>query len=482
MKKILVVSLLLLLTSTSWAQKDSEGHDTANTAAVEALLQEIPADYRSIVHKYTAELLSQRDGVDSIRRGMNANTLTEEGGDLTGTHYWRWLAFSFVLNKPEGRAFLIKKLEEEPDSTVRVTILEAIGGKQENPKSRLSAAERETVSKLAASDPDPSVALAALSTLRDLHHAEEGELLAARRKLNDSSSLRDAYWQRYAYFGEVRNPAFNYSAPPVFNIASRDKPIRVLAFGDFGTGSAGQIKDAATMVTYNQQHPFDFGLALGDNFYENGLTTPSDPRWQTEWEQLYGPLGIKFYPVLGNHDYSERDSPAAELAYTAKSKTWVFPAAYYTFTAGAAQFFAIDNIRLTDEELTWLDTELNKSTAKWKIVYGHYQIYDSSYGDNNETQVNLIGRLLPILEKNHVQIYLNGHSHNMQATQTASPVHFFTSGAGGRDLYDMDATYKKTIFRDRQFGFTVVEADPQHVDVIFVDEDGKEVYRSHITD
>ncbi|HTF62675.1 MAG TPA: hypothetical protein VK638_08185 [Edaphobacter sp.] len=56
-------------------------------------------------------------------------------------------------------------------------------------------------------------------------------------------------------------------------------------------------------------------------------------------------------------------------------------------------------------------------------------------------------------------------------------MHFFTSGAG---LYDMKPTYKNSIFKDKQFRFSVLEFDAQHMDLIFVDMDGKEVYRSHI--
>jgi phosphodiesterase/alkaline phosphatase D-like protein len=197
------------------------------------------------------------------------------------------------------------------------------------------------------------------------------------------------------------------AAAVALNMSNRS--VRVLDFGDFGTGSAGQLQDAQAMLAYHKAHSFDFGVTLGDNFYSRGVSSPDESRWQTQWEQLYGPLGIKFYAVYGNHDYNSPDSPAAELAYTHQSHTWVFPAPYYMYTAGAAQFFAIDTIRLSDDELAWLDDALNKSTAKWKIVYGHYHIYSATRGDNRE----LITRLLPILEKNHVQIYLNGHDHNM---------------------------------------------------------------------
>jgi tartrate-resistant acid phosphatase type 5 len=445
------------------------GAPNSTVARLDAAILRLPAAYREAAH-------------ESLHLTGEDLAYVEKESD----EEWTGSAIARLFRTPEGRAFLLKRLEVEPEGALRASILKEAGNVEQYVAFfpyvvALTAAEVEAIRKHAAADPDPDAALEALKVVRNAHRADEKGLLDARRKQGDASVLSEFAWNRYPWFGETHNPLYNYSPPPVFSAAPPDEPVRVLAFGDFGTGSEGQVKDAAAMLAYHGRHPFNFGLTLGDNFYGRGLDSPANPRWQSQWEQLYSPLGIKFYPVYGNHDYGDPDSPAAELAYSAKSTSWVFPAAYYSYTAGAAQFFAIDNIRLTDSELAWLDSELGKSTAKWKIVYGHYHIYSATRGDNDDKWDNLIGRLLPILEKHHVQIYLNGHDHNMQEARTESPVHFFTSGAGGAQLYDLKPTYKRSVFKDRQFGFTVVELDGQHVDVIFVDIDGKEVYRSHIT-
>lgn len=430
-------------------------------AEVESAVRRLPAAYREAAGRYLHPA------------GANLAHIAEESDER-----WTDEAIGAVARDPDGLTFLVGQLEREPDARLRLSILAAAetGERSGRDAGRLTAGQLEIIRRHASADPDPKVAAAALSVIHIADLVDERALLEARRKLGDAAELRDVEWSRYAWFGEVRNPLFSYDPPPPFAVAPPDRPVRVLAFGDFGTGSEGQVQDARAMAAYHREHRFDFGLTLGDNFYSSGLSSPDSPRWQTQWEQLYGPLGIRFYPVFGNHDYGNPDSPAAELAYTRQSRSWVFPAPYYTFTAGAAQFFAIDNIRLTDSELAWLDDALARSTARWKIVYGHYHIYSATRGDNG----GLIDRLLPVLERHHVQIYLNGHDHNMQEARTDSPVHFFTCGAGGAGLYDMQPTYKRSVFRDRQFGFAVLEIDAQHVDVVFVDRDGKEVYRSHI--
>jgi tartrate-resistant acid phosphatase type 5 len=435
-----------------------------------------------------------RSYLDATRQDIPAQRAAEIAKYLqsASTDDCRSVILGSLASTPDGRSFLFLKVETEPAADLRRQVFTAIYNAAHSAISGSSPlmtdAESKVLEKHATSDPDVGASLEALRALREFHTADEAALLRTREAhasasdgRDDLKKLEDARLERYMWYGEINLSPFAYIPPPSFSVAPAGKSIRVLAFGDFGTGSDGQLKDAAAMVEYKKRHPFDFGLTLGDNFYGAGLNTPDSARWQSQWENLYGQMGIKFYPVFGNHDYGDIDSPAAELAYTKRSKTWDFPAPYYTYTAGSAQFFAIDNIRLSSDELDWLDQELRKSTSKWKIVYGHYHIYSATRGDNDAKEDNLIARLLPVFEKNHVQIYLNGHDHNMQEARTDSSVHFFTSGAGGAALYDLQPTYKKSIFKDKQFGFTVLEIDDAHADVIFVDMDGKEVYRSHIT-
>src|SRR4029079_11116706 len=164
-------------------------------------------------------------------------------------------------------------------------------------------------------------------------------------------------------------PAFMRVTPPIFSLKGESQSIRVLAFGDFGNGSVEQKQVAAAMRKFHVQTPFDFGVTLGDNFYGSGLESVTDSRLKTWWDELYDPMGIKFYATLGNHDWGFADSPAAEILYSKQSPSWRMPAPYYTFTAGAVQFFALDTNEVSEAQLLWLRDELAKSRAHWKLVY-----------------------------------------------------------------------------------------------------------------
>jgi hypothetical protein len=82
---------------------------------------------------------------------------------------------------------------------------------------------------------------------------------------------------------------------------------------------------------------------------------------------------------------------------------------------------------MSEAQLLWLRDELKKSTAKWKVVYGHDQVYSAVRGDNDDP----IERLLPILEENRVDLYLCGHEHLFQHLKRAGSVHYFVNGAAG---------------------------------------------------
>lgn len=426
----------------------------------ESILARIPADYRA-------------EATEKIRQTEEIQRQAEKmpDGDLVAT------VLHVLGDMPSESAFLLDRLAKEPSATLRIDLIQALE------KHWQSGQDLSALESHASSDPDVKVSLAAIEMLKAVRIDSLNRLLNARLgaavAIGDMRSagvvLDEQKLLQQTRYG-IALPSFMRVPPPLFSAVPAGKPIRVLAFGDFGTGSVAQKQTAAAMVAYHKTHPFDFGLTLGDNFYARGMNSPDDPRWQTQWEQFYSPMHIPIYAVLGNHDWSGPDSPAAEIIYSAKSQSWHMPAPYYTFTAGSVQFFAFDTPAVDEAELKWLDEELSKSTAQWKVVYGHYHIYSATRGDNKE----LIARLLPVLKKHNVDVYLNGHDHNLQELKPEGSVHFFVSGGGGAGLYEMNP-YDRSVFRQKVNGFTVLEADSKTLAICFIGTDGSELYRRTLT-
>jgi hypothetical protein len=374
-----------------------------------------------------------------------------------------------------------QQIAKDPSPRVRTTIVQAIAAEARWMALPDTAA---LIERVVSSDADPVVSLAALETLRRVRmrtlNALLNERLTAAKAGADANTLERLVQEQERWLSLERGtmlPAFLASPPPVFRVKAEELPVRVLAFGDFGNGSAAQKGTADTIAAYHWDRRFDLAITLGDNFYDRGMESPADPRWQTWFEQLYGRLGVTFYPTLGNHDWGHPDSPAAEILYSAKSQTWRMPAAYYTFTAGSVQFFAIDtqSVALSDKQLQWLDHAIAISQARWKIVYGHHPIYS---GGAYEDRPDLITRLLPLL-RDRVDAIFAGHDHNLQVIKPEAGVHFFIAGGGGAGLYDL-RPYERSVFASRSNGFAVIEADRDQLGVTLVDASGKPVYEETI--
>jgi acid phosphatase len=226
---------------------------------------------------------------------------------------------------------------------------------------------------------------------------------------------------------------------------------RFIVVGDTGTGGPGQREVAATMAKRAQAERPDFILLTGDNIYDYGVKSAEDRQWKTKFEDIYAApaLQVPFYASLGNHDHYGNEQ--AQVDYARHNKLWNLPAFYYTFMRTLAdgtkvQFFAIDTEPINKEQagaadqLAWLDKELGKSDAKWKIVFGHHPLY----GHNPARGHNriMIEKIEPLLVKHKVDIYFAGHDHTLEMLKPVKGVHYVISGAGaaGDNAYRVEWT------------------------------------------
>jgi acid phosphatase len=231
---------------------------------------------------------------------------------------------------------------------------------------------------------------------------------------------------------------------PEFSVPPRDPAVQYLEFmavGDAGSGDDGQRLVARSMKEYALLNPVKFVLYLGDNFYNSGVDSVNDPKFQTHFEQIYDKtvLNFLFYVIAGNHDY--RGDVYAQIAYTEQSSRWYMPALYYSFTkkyneSDTVQFYALDtdpivNGENVDDQLDWFENTLRQCAphARWNIAFGHHPIYSNGrHGDC----WRMIDTVLPLLERYGVDIYINGHEHDLQILKPVNGVHLHINGAGAK--------------------------------------------------
>ena len=263
-------------------------------------------------------------------------------------------------------------------------------------------------------------------------------------------------------------------------VVPADRPLHVVAFGDYGTGSRNQIDVAHAIARRAEQQPFDFGLTMGDNFYRCGVRSLSDSKWKTRWEDLYTPLGIPFYASLGNHDYghppvicpAEHASPDVEVEYSKHSPSWRMPARYYSFTAGPVLFIAIDTEGWSRKQLDWIKQTLadsqNDPAIKWRIVYGHHPMMTSGVHLNERRIGELREVLLPVLKEAKVDVYICGHDHDMEHLRSDG-MEFFICGGGGAELRKFHGKKPASVFQAVKYGFLDLRIDEHSIAVQFFD-------------
>ncbi|HEY2466163.1 MAG TPA: tartrate-resistant acid phosphatase type 5 family protein [Steroidobacteraceae bacterium] len=283
--------------------------------------------------------------------------------------------------------------------------------------------------------------------------------------------------------------------------APQDASLNFLVVGDWGRdGNDNQSEVASEMGNAAQSLAIGHVMSVGDNFYEDGVQSTSDPRWQSSFEAIYSApsLQVPWYVALGNHDY--RGVPQAQIEYAKSSKRWRMPSRYYKVSgdeigAPHLDLFVIDTSPLVHKyrekvhsviaenvatqdvpaQLRWLDRQLSHSKAPWKLVLGHHTIYSggSGHGDTPET-TQLIE---PLLRKHGVQAYINGHDHDLQHIRRRG-VDYLCCGAGS-EVRPVQAV-EGTLFCAARSGFAAFRSSFDSLSVEFRDFTGATLYRGDI--
>jgi tartrate-resistant acid phosphatase type 5 len=260
-------------------------------------------------------------------------------------------------------------------------------------------------------------------------------------------------------------------AHPNKDTSNKEQTLRFVAFGDMGTGSRSQYEVAKAVQQKCQKSGCDFVLTLGDNIYNNGVSSVSDSQFQSKFEKPYAALPYRFYMVLGNHDY--RGNVEAQVAYTQKSKKWYLPKRYYDFQAGPVTFLALDTNQPNAEQTGYFQKRMQSVQTPWTIAFGHHPRYTNSFYHNSQSPAlrsmldNLCG---------HAQVYLSGHEHDKQHLKSRCGTEYLIvgTGAGLRPVGKGSDTH----FARSSYGFAWFEVSPRKLYFEILDSKGQVEYRA----
>jgi 3',5'-cyclic AMP phosphodiesterase CpdA len=198
----------------------------------------------------------------------------------------------------------------------------------------------------------------------------------------------------------------------------------VLAIGDFGVGGTTERSMGAAVRTWEENHPADLLVTLGDNDY-----TESPRAFHRNWLASFGWLeeaGVAVAGTLGNHDVRVE---GGRYEFDELS----MPRARYRRTVGNVDFFLLNsNAAGSAKQRDWLRTALAGSTARWQIVAFHHPAYTCGgyYGN-----AAVLSRWVPLFERYGVDLVLAGHDHSYQRFKEHRGVRYVVHGGGGAQLY-----------------------------------------------
>jgi len=160
--------------------------------------------------------------------------------------------------------------------------------------------------------------------------------------------------------------------------------------GDYGDAAYG-LPAVAELVSSWQP---DLILTLGDNNYPDGSAETIDENigqffapYISPYKGEYGPGGKtnRFFPVLGNHDWSTNNAQPYLDYFSLPGNE-----RYYHFSWEFVEFFMLDSdgrepdgIGRSSTQAAWLQQQLAASNAVWKIVILHVPPYASTQREQN---------------------------------------------------------------------------------------------------
>jgi acid phosphatase len=251
--------------------------------------------------------------------------------------------------------------------------------------------------------------------------------------------------------------------------------LRFAVIADTGSGTIHQYAVGRAMAKYHEKYPLDLVVMAGDNIYTNGEMSKVKSVFSLPYQELRR-RGVKFYACLGNHDVRTQngDLQVAYPEFNMQGKR------YYTYSRGEVQFFVLETNALVnpdaperDAQLAWLDRELGKSKARWKIVYGHHNIYSAGVYGINEI---LVRDVTPLLKQHQVKLWINGHDHNYQRSQPIDGTTYLVCGGGGANLYPV-TSQPWSAFAKSVHSFGVVEVYRDALYITGVDNHNREIDR-----
>ena len=274
----------------------------------------------------------------------------------------------------------------------------------------------------------------------------------------------------------------------LFTFIAFGESLRFAFVGDWGVASDSGLGITVESIRKRSGAGLDFIVLGGDNFYETGVTSVTDPQFTSTYKWYFDKLSssIPRYVILGNHDYF--GNVLAQVLYTQKDPTWHMD--YYFFRKIINQdnrsiccvFLDTDRINQPGQ-IPFIAATLSSPECQesdFIFVFGHHPMYSrGGHGDSSTLQTQLEDLLVTY----HVDAYIAGHDHLLDCQMNKHILHI-VSGAGGKKTtsswYTSKSKADTQIFSSYgQFGYTLFSITNESAHIQFIDSEKDLVLFTH---
>ena len=248
---------------------------------------------------------------------------------------------------------------------------------------------------------------------REKGSLQEFSVKASRYRMEDRVLMNDRYINRFT--AELRNlkpgisyeyqivPQTDWSGDQSFSTAAPDNQFSFNWFGD----THHSPKFGEILKLSEKGYPDAAFFSIVGDMVSDGLQ-------RDQWDDLFdfSKPAISHKPmmsVLGNHD--NRSGLGALMyrelvSYPKNGPAGVEQEHTYSFRYKTALFLMIDCTAPIEVQNSWIEEQLAKTDATWKIAMFHFPPYNWE-----EPYFNIQKAWVPIFDKYHVDMVLGGHIH-----------------------------------------------------------------------
>lgn len=257
-----------------------------------------------------------------------------------------------------------------------------------------------------------------------VYYREKGspEIMSAaakKIKMEDRELMNDRYINRFT--AQLKNlkpgTTYEYQIPPQTNWNEKftfSTPGPDSSFSFIWTGDTHHSPTITRLFNLAEQsHPDAAFYSIAGDIVSEGLH-------RNEWDDLFyftkdvicqKPL----MAVIGNHD--TRQGLGAWMyrelfSYPKNAPVGVYPEHTYSFRYKNALFLMIESTAPIDLQKGWIEDQLAKTDATWKFVMFHFAPYNWE-----EPYPDIQAAWVPIFDKYHVDMVMNGHIHYYMRTK-----------------------------------------------------------------